>query len=488
MNWSLAGDILLAILISGVILVIISDKRDAGRKAAWIFIIAVLPILGIILYLLFGTNPRHHWIFNRKHRNFTEEFVKGAEKPLIDRLFGHDDEKLLKEEYMPLTRFLDRQGIPTLSRGNDVEIITSGARKYELIMRDLENAKESIHIEYFHFGNDKGGRAVRDLLMKKAREGVKVRFINENIANFPIMSRYYDKMREAGVEVLKFTNPRWAILTVVTNLNYRDHRKILVIDGKIGYTGGMNINDNYFKLWRDTHMRLTGPAVTSLQYMFLDVWMTAGGRLDKPLMDFFPSLDPHAEKEPETGRPILRDKLLQIVPDEPDSTWPMLQMALEWAVTHAKKYIWMQTPYFVPAEPILNAMKVTAMSGVDVRLMLPRKADEFFMRPVNESYYNECLEAGVKIYLRGGEFIHSKTFVSDDYLSSIGTANIDCRSYDLDYEVNTFIYDEEAAIACKAIFEEDMKLCEEISFEQWQKRPWYKRLMEYIMRLFAPLL
>ncbi|MBR1871624.1 MAG: cardiolipin synthase [Bacteroidales bacterium] len=485
MGW--LGNLLLALVTAGVILVIISEKGDTGRKVAWLFIIAILPVVGLVLYLLFGISFRHHWIFNRKHRRYIDTFSAGAEKPLTDRLFGRDDEQLLREEYRPLARFLAREGFPTVCRGNDFEIITSGKRKYELLMRDLENAREFIHVEYFHFGNDEGGKAVREMLMKKAREGVKVRFVNENIANLPITPGYYNKMREAGVEVEKFTNPKWSLLGIVTNLNYRDHRKIVVIDGKIGYTGGMNINDHYFKLWRDTHLRITGPAVSSLQFMFMDIWLTAGGHLDRPLMELFPSLDPPAAAEPSDG-PVLRDKLMQITPDEPDSTWPLLQMSLEWALSHARRYIWMQTPYFVPPEPLLNAMKVAALSGVEVRLMVPEKTDNFFMRPVNESYYEECLEAGIKIFLRKGEFIHSKTFVSDDYLSCIGTANIDFRSYDLDYEVNTFIYDEETALANKEIFLNDAMQCRELMMEEWEQRPWHKRLMEYIMRLFAPLL
>ncbi|MBR1928026.1 MAG: hypothetical protein IJ840_09830 [Bacteroidales bacterium] len=359
--------------------------------------------------------------------------------------------------------------------------------------------------------------------MRKAREGVKVRFILENIANFPIRPKFYNEMGKAGVEIVRFTNPRTHLIELVTSLNYRNHRKIVVIDGKIGYTGGMNINDNYFKRWRDTHLRITGPAVASLQYAFLDSWLTGGGTLDLPLLDYFPAAAPagkalvsedHATlgtvrggtgaewseangvaerseaPEPPTLFPAARlaGKLMQIIPDEPDLPIPMLKYSYEWIIQHAKKYIWLQTPYFVPPEPILDAMKIAARSGVDIRLMLPERADNFITRAANKAYYDEILGAGVRLFLRHGEFIHSKTIVCDDYLSSIGSANIDGRSFDINYEINTYIYDEETALRCKEIYKTDLEKSRELTLEEWSKRPWYNRLAESIIRLFSPLL
>ena len=185
---------------------------------------------------------------------------------------------------------------------------------------------------------------------------------------------------------------------------------------------------------------------------------------------------------------ILRRKVMQIVPDEPDLPLPMLLYSYEWAITHAKKYIWFQTPYFVPPEPVLDAMKIAALTGIDIRLMLPEAADNFIARPANRAYYEEILGAGVRLFLRQGEFIHSKTFVCDDYLSSIGSANMDARSFGINYEINTYIYDEEAALMNKAIFEKDLEKCRELTLEEWSRRPWYKRLLESVIRLFAPLL
>lgn len=479
----LVATILYILLILTVVVVILIDKGDSGRKFAWLLIIAALPVIGILFYFLVGINYRHHWIFNRRHQKYKDLFEKGTTEALNGILFGHEAESFVREDFRPLASMMGRDTYPTVSSGNNFEIITRGRRKFDLLREDIMAAKEYIHMEYFKFGNDEGGKAIKELLMRKAKEGVKVRFILENIANFPIRPRYYNDMREAGVEVVRFTNPRSHFLKFVTSINFRNHRKIVVIDGNIGYTGGMNINDNYFNRWRDTHLRVTGPAVASLQYAFLDSWLTAGATLDRPLIDYYPSATPtNAFPAAAAG------KLMQIVPDEPDLPLPMLMYSYEWAIQHAKKYIWLQTPYFVPPEPVLDAMKIAALSGVDIRIMLPERADNFITRPANRAYYEEILTAGVRLFLRQGEFIHSKTFVCDDYLSSIGSANIDSRSFDINYEINTYIYDEQTARECKKIYEADLEQSRELTLEEWSQRPWHNRLAESVIRLLSPLL
>ncbi len=479
----LIATILYILLILTVVVVILIDKGDSGRKFAWLLIIAALPVIGILFYFLVGINYRHHWIFNRRHQKYKDLFEKGTTEALNGILFGHEAESFVREDFRPLASMMGRDTYPTVSSGNNFEIITRGRRKFDLLREDIMAAKEYIHMEYFKFGNDEGGKAIKELLMRKAREGVKVRFILENIANFPIRPRYYNDMRKAGVEVVRFTNPRSHFLKFVTSINFRNHRKIVVIDGNIGYTGGMNINDNYFNRWRDTHLRVTGPAVASLQYAFLDSWLTAGATLDRPLIDYYPSASPtNASPAAAAG------KLMQVVPDEPDLPLPMLMYSYEWAIQHAKKYIWLQTPYFVPPEPVLDAMKIAALSGVDIRIMLPERADNFITRPANRAYYEEILTAGVRLFLRQGEFIHSKTFVCDDYLSSIGSANIDSRSFDINYEINTYIYDEQTARECKKIYEADLEQSRELTLEEWSQRPWHNRLAESVIRLLSPLL
>ena len=455
-------------------MVILNDNQDSGRKIAWILIIGILPILGLLLYLAFGLNFRKPGFFKIRNRKFLEVFEENAGETTKELLFGNGKEEDIRPRYRELSRLLSSDSGLTVSSNNEIEIITSGGRKLEALVNDLLAARHHIHFEYFYFLKDDGSRRIKNLLMQKAREGVKVRFIHENIANITIWPSYYNEMKEAGVEIVRFTNPDSFILS---KFNYRDHRKIVVIDGKIGYTGGMNIGDDYFFRWRDTHMRITGNAVATLQYCFLNSWITSGGEISEGFDKFFP----HEIK-------VHDDKLVQIIPDQPDREWPILHMGAVWAAQHAEKYLYIQTPYFVPPEPLLLALKSAALKGCDVRLMVPEKADLFFMDPANKSYYQECLEAGIRIYEKRGRFIHAKTSVSDDYLSIIGSANMDDRSLELSYEINTYTYNEDIAKENKRIFLADLEGCKEILAKEWKKRPWYRKFSEPLMRLFAPLL
>lgn len=519
--------ILFVLLLAGVVLVIVTEKGDSGRKIAWLLIVSFLPVAGIILYLLFGLNFRKKWIYKRRYKKYEEILEANMTPELRELLFDNKALDRVREDFRPLASMMYRAALMPVTEGNDIEIMTNGQRKFNMLMRDLERAEHSIHIEYFHFGTDSGGKAIRDMLMKKAAEGVEVRFLHENIADFHLFPFYHGAMKKAGVEVRKFTNPYSHLINFFTLLNYRNHRKIVVIDGKVGYTGGMNANNHYFLTWRDTHMRITGKSVASLQFIFLSSWLTCKGTLSSPLLSYFPQLGlsgaeaaaldlstvpvPRAEEEilkltkgsvPVVStadalagkadlslrNEILHSKLLQIVPDETDTTWPVLQMSYEWAILHAKKYIWIQSPYFVPPESVLNALKTAALSGVDVRIMTPENVDTIFLTTCNASYFEECLQAGVKIYLRGGKFNHSKTFVCDDYLSSIGTANLDFRSFDLSHEDNGYIYDEETALLMKAIYEKDFELCRQLTLEEWSEQPFHKRFAQSFIRLFAPML
>ena len=475
---SLIWSVLLILMICGTIFVILSSNSDAGKKISWVLVIAILPVIGIVLYIVFGLDMRHPGYYLKKHRTFFETFSRNADNRTKRLLFGKETEEKIREGYRELSRLLTRGNGTTVCEDNRIEVITSGKRKFDALVNDILNARHHIHMEYFYFKQDDGSRKIRELLMQKAREGVKVRFIYENIANIKIAPRYYYEMKKAGVEVVRFTNPKFSLFRLSAQLNYRDHRKIVVIDGRIGYTGGMNIGDDYFLKWRDTHMRITGNAVYALQYSFLYSFFTSGGTIPGSFAGMFP--------EPEHGQK--RNELVQIVPDQPVDRWPVLHMGTVWTVQHARNYIYIQTPYFVPPEPLLQALKSAALKGADVRIMLPKEADLGFMDYANKSYYGECLEAGVRIFEKRGNFIHSKTIVSDDYLSVIGSANMDYRSLELNYEINAYIFNQETAERNKGIFLADLGECDEISLERWNGRPWYMKLAQSVVRLFAPLL
>lgn len=442
----------------------------------------VLCVILFILFLIFGINLRQDWIYRKHHKTALELLLNGTVGNSLTRspnLSG------IEKKFIPLAEQMS-YGMNNLSHNTSIDIFTDGASKRDMLIEDIKNAKEYIHIEYFHFGMDKGSREIKELLEQKAQEGVKVRFLNENIANFPIPSVYYLSMKRHGVEVVNFS--AYALLHPIdflTRLNYRNHRKIVVIDGKIGYTGGMNINDNYFLRWRDTHLRLCGDAVESLQATFLDSWLSAGGELDKPIESYFL----YGECEGDKGlRYSFSDKKVQVVADDPLSLSRSAQDMYIWTCENAEKYIYIQTPYFAPPKPVIEAIKSAAQRGVEVILMLPKNTDNLLMRYTNRAYYRECLEAGVHILLKNGAFIHSKTFICDDYLTQIGTSNLDYRSLELCYEVNTLIYDEEVSLTNKEIFFNDAKKCEELTLDVWNKRPWYNKPLEQFFKLFTPIL
>ena len=477
---SILASALWLVLIVGTILVILTDEDDAsGNKIAWILIVIIVPLVGILFYIVFGLNPRR----NSKHEKYSEMFYEAfseiADDETFSKLFSQDCKSAIREGYRELSTLLSHSNGTAVTDGNNVEIITSGKRKFEALVHDLENATDHIHMEYFYFRRDQGSKRIKEILMRKAREGVQVRFIHENIANIGISPRYYNEMKKAGVEVVKFTHPRFNLLKLSALLNYRDHRKIVVIDGKIGYTGGMNIGDDYFVRWRDTHMRITGNAVHALQYCFLFSFCTSGGKIRG---ESFSRMFPKAETVPGGG------ELVQIVPDQPVNRWSILQMGAVWTVQHASEYVFIQTPYFVPPEPLLQALKSSALKGADVRIMTPYKTDMSYMTLANKAYYSECMAAGIRIFEKKGNFIHSKTIVSDDYLSVIGSANMDFRSFQLNYELNAYIFDGKKAVRNREIFLEDMKECTEVDPELWKRRPFYLKLAQGAVKLFASLL
>ncbi len=442
------------------------------NKIVWI--VFILAGVALLFWLVFGINWRSKQNYDRKHHLLRSRMQAEDTEELRRLLFSNGLTMRVEQRFQPLTMLLARGGRPSVSLSTP-QIITSGKDKYNMLMSDLICAKESIHMEYFHFGIDKSSRKIRQVLMEKARQGVKVRFINENIANWPIPNCYFRSMRKAGVEVVNFSDSRFSLLRFLMTLSYRDHRKIVVIDNRIGYTGGMNINDHYFYQWRDTHLRLTGEAVASLQYAFLDTWLASGGQLHSAVNSFFFHLD-----KPSCGQSL--GTLTQITPDDPTSPEPVLLTAYEWILNHAQKYVWFQSPYIAPPPSLISAMRNAAQRGVDVRVMVPEHCDTAIMRPINKSYYAELTEAGVQFYVRSGEFMHSKTIVCDDYLSCVGSANLDYRSFGIDYEINTFFYDRAVALRQKQIFENDLPICRLVIAAEAHPTPWQR-----LMRHLAPI-
>ncbi len=465
------------LLLAVTLWLIFTDRSNSnpGKSLAWLALIVFLPVIGVVLYYIFGFDRRRIGDTEKTRLKFFEKVV-----PLLP----HNVEAYIKEfdehfnridhDYHRLVTLLAGNNHSRVLYGSRVEIITDGNRKLEMLIEDLENAKEHIHFEYFLFRRDDISRRIRDILMRKASEGVKVRFIYDNIANIDILPSYYNKMRRSGVEVNPFF--KLSLSSIHRSLNNRNHRKLVVIDGLVGYVGGMNITSQTQR-WRDVHLRLHGQGIYGLQMNFFQQWCDSGGEL--PLANFS---DYFPEQE------IFSQNLMQIAPEAPDTSFPYYALAVVSAIENAKRYIYIQTPYFLPTDPVMRALKTAALGGVEVRLMVSRKSDYAFMDWAIQAGFEEILAAGVHIHEIQNYFSHAKSMVIDDYLSVIGSSNLDYRSLELNFEINSFMYDPEVAARNRDIFLRDMNDCLEISPEEWARRPWWKKALQAIMRFFSPLL
>lgn len=450
------------------IVVVILENRSPIRTLAWVLVLVFAPLIGIVLFYFFGQN-------NRQIRNISKQYPLWS-KILPDEFSINECLAELPDRYTSLSTLLTRTCVSFVIKGSEVEVITTGKRKFDALLDDIAQARHHIHMEYFIFNDDDTGRRVKEALMAKAEQGVEVRFLYDNVANIKIPSRFYNEMEASGVLVSPFMKIR--LPNFKSRVNYRNHRKVVVIDGSIGYIGGMNVGDEYNKdpNWRDTHLRICGRGVYGLQSNFLMDWYSSGEKRVGDEAHYFPSCEVHS------------NNLLQIAAGGPNMQWPNLMQATLQIIVSAKKYLYIQTPYFLPTESLFEALQTAALAGVDVRLMVSHKSDSIYVDPAAKSYYSELLRAGLRIFEHQTKFIHAKTMVADDYLSVIGSANMDFRSFESNFEINGYLYDASLAAQNKAIFMEDLKGCKEVLLEEWSNRPWWKKSLESILRLFAPLL
>ena len=474
---------IIAILTLLGILQVLLGGSPSDIKLFWMVFILLVPVAGLVIYCLCGIDYRNPVAFRRLHGKALEQLKQEITPEQADAWFSDRDLEKVPGEYKPLAQLLLNCGEGNkVYSGNSFEIITSGLRKRELLLEDIRHAQRYIHLEYFRFGNDKAGREVRDLLYQKVAQGVEVCYLNNNMIGRFIPRSYFRDMRDHGINVVPYTHIRMGFRQWLMRINCQNHRKVMVIDGRVAYVGGMNLNDHYFYQWRDTHLRITGPIIARLQASFMDSWISSGGVFRHPLHEYISGAYPQEDAP-------LKDKLMQEAVSAPEFPFRTAQLAFEWILNNARRYVYIQTPYWVPPDSLLDAVKSAAMRGVDVQLMLPKEVDTPFLGPANRSYYEECMRAGVHIYERGGEFIHAKTLVVDDALSVMGGSNLDCRSFDINSENDTFIYDEETAQVNKRIFVEEKAFCEELDLATWMaSRSVWQRFLSAFLRLFAPLL
>lgn len=474
--WSILVVINYALAI-GLSIVILFKQLTPTKTLSYIIVLLVFPFLGLLVYVLFGQDYRKSKIFNRK--NVLNQTVV---KQLLDdlSLSKHHFETIqdVLGEKSRIINLLYSGGDSKLTIHNELEVLKNGEEKFKFLLEDLKNAKHHIHLEYYILTDDIIGTNVLDVLCDKAKEGVEVRLIYDDVGS-RLSHKTKRSLSESGVMFYPFMPvffPRFA-----GKMNYRDHRKIAVIDGCIAYVGGINISDHYINLgsdvyWRDTHLRIHGDAAKHLQILFFTTWNFVSERNISLSKSYFPD--------------IKIDQILgvQIIGSGPDTDWPYIKEAVFASINIASDYIYLTTPYFIPSDEIIAALQTAARSGVLVKLLLPKHSDSWISGFATNSYLTSLLEAGVEVFLYEKGFIHAKTMVVDDELCSVGTANMDYRSYEINFEVNAFIYNQDVAFKLKAMFDNDLKDATRIDKNQWSRRSFFYKLLESFAKLLAPLL
>ena len=461
-----------AIMIPAIIRVLL-DNRQPAKTMAWILVLAFMPFVGIIFYIFFGQNTR-------KERHISDRSMDQLTKRSMLE-FVEQENLHLPANNKPLMNLFTNQNWAFPFKDNRVDIFTDGYEFICSLLYNIGKAQHHIHLDTYIFEDDALGYLVADALIDKAEQGVEIRVIYDDVGCWKVKDAFFERMRDTGIDVHAFMPVRFPAFT--SKVNYRNHRKLCVIDGKVGFIGGMNIAKRYVKgtgkqPWRDTHLRIQGGGVYALQRAFLIDWYF----VDRTLITnrvYYPPVDIH----------INNSCLVQVVTSSPIAPWPEIMQGYVRILLQAQKYVYMETPYFLPTEPVLFAMRTAALAGVDIRLMIPRKADAKLVEWASRSYVMEAIEAGVKVYLYMGGFNHSKLLVSDDNLCTVGSTNIDFRSFENNFEANAFFYDEEMAQRIKAIYLKDESqsiLVDDVSY--FVKRPFMKRLFESIVRLLSPLL
>lgn len=453
-----------------IIAVVISENRNPVKSLAWVTAMLFLPVIGMVIYAFFGRNLKSKHLISRKNKR---------------KLRRHETFKIIDETKLNLNE-ADRQQVRLAKSlcgaayfpGNKIDIFTDGKSMFDTLKKDILTAKKYIHLQYYIFEDDKIGNEIKSLLVKKSKEGIPVRVIYDHVGSFPVKKSFYKDMADNGIMVepfMKVTFPQFA-----TRINWRNHRKVTVIDGEIGYIGGMNVADRYidglsFGIWRDTHLRIVGPSVGGLQYYFAIDWNFIRNELLTETTKRY-DVDDNANAG------------IQLLTSGPNGQWSNIAFLFLKAISNAKKRVYIQTPYFLPTESLLKALQIAALSKVDVRVMIPRRCDSVMLRRASYSYVSECLRAGIKIYLYDIGMLHAKTVIIDDEFCSTGSTNFDFRSFEHNFECNAFIYSKEFNSRMTNIFMADLTNCTRINPTEWRHRPPFERYKESLVRLLSPIL
>lgn len=479
LNHSFLGYISIFMTLSVIFIsfVIFLENRHPSKTLTWLIVLGGFPVVGFIFYLLFGRNYRKEKMFREKYFLDKKTFLKfegSVERASETKL------QEMEEDHRRLFTLAQKLGNSPISFATSTKVLANGEETFSHILDHLRKANHHIHMEYYIVRNDQIGEEIKDVLVEKARQGVKVRFLYDSVGSWQLSKKYVADLIKAGVEVVEFGPVRLPFLN--SKFNFRNHRKIIVIDGSVGFVGGLNIGDEYlgrdagFGFWRDTHLMVCGEAVRSLQLIFIQDWyyMTNQSFLTADYLS--PAL-----LETDDGG-------VQMIAGGPDNEWSVIKNIFFSMISSADKSVWIASPYFIPDEDIFSAIKVAALSGLDVRILVPQRPDKKIVFFASRSYFPELLEAGVKIYEYEKGFMHSKIVIVDGQLASIGTSNMDMRSFHLNFEVNAFLYKTASTEKLVLEYENDLLHSKEIHMDVFSKRHLGYRLLESTSRLLSPML
>ena len=440
--------------------------------------VTLLPVIGIVFYFFFGQQYRKQIKYNKKETRYRKRISRLSESQIKELskvdLLDLAPELIEKRDLMTLLLKNDRAFI---SRNKQVKILNNGEETFNDIKEEILKAKSHIHLEFYILKFDKIGTEIFSLLEEKAKQGVEVRIIYDSVGSYYLSRAKIRAYRKSGIQMFSFQKVFFPFLS--SKINYRNHRKLVIIDGEVGYTGGLNIADRYLensekRYWRDTFVKIVGPAVSSMQLIFMNDW-------------FYVSKEQIFHTKYFNDDATYEENLTQIISSGPDSKWNAISQFYFSAITSSRKYIYITTPYFIPNEEISFALKAAALRGIDVRIMVPQKSDTLFSHLSGQSYFKEMLKAGVKIYFYQKGFCHHKVIISDDVLCSVGSANFDYRSLETNFEISAVFYDAKVNRQLQKQFLNDLKDSVLIDYESWQKRPWYMKFITSLARLFAPV-
>lgn len=467
-------------LLFAAILIFI-ERKDAQATWAWLLILFFIPLVGFIIYILLGQTLTRRKMFQWEgiKKVGLDHLIKDQQNDLLDPSFRFNSKTVDENRDLIYMHLMNNDAI--LTKQNHIDIYTDGEKKFAKLLEDINQAETFIHIQYYIFRYDGIGKKIIDALTEKAKQGVKVRLLYDDLGSRSLRKRYLKDFRAAGGEIGIFFPSRFTIVNL--RLNFRNHRKLVNIDGKCGYIGGYNVGDEYlgkkkkFGYWRDTHLRIEGPALAAIQTRFILDWNQAAKEYHISYHSrYFPELE------------VKGDSPIQIVSSGPDSEFEQIKNGYLKMIMDAKKSILIQTPYFIPDQTLLDALQVASQTGIEVKIMIPNKPDHMFVYWATTSHIGEMLKTGATVYIYENGFIHNKVLIVDEKVSSVGTANIDQRSFKLNFEVNAFIYDPEIAKQLTSDFNEDINVSTLLTSELYENRSKRIRFKESISRLLSPIL